>query len=288
MTMSWALIIATIGRSAELSQLIATLAAQTDRDGAARSDLRVVIVDQNSDDRLLPIIAAAPAALCIERICIPPRGVSDARNAGLALLGDEAFVAFPDDDSFFESCTLARVEDAFAEVPDAGIVLGCLHRPEAALLLPTPHLSSALHRPSRIGMLKDAGMPMQFYRRAAAIAAGRFDITLGPGGGTPWLCGEDSDFLLAAVAADYQVVRTPAVRVFHPPVDLGAAISAKAYGYGRGRMHLLRKHRYPWWFCIASIVHPVTQAFMHPSTMVFRWNLFRGRLHELILPHRLS
>ena len=49
----FALILATVGRTVELNRLFDTLAAQSYR------DFEVIVVDQNRDDRLLPILHRA-------------------------------------------------------------------------------------------------------------------------------------------------------------------------------------------------------------------------------------
>ena len=277
----WCLIVATIGRQAEVDRLLASLAH-------ASSDPppRVVLVDQNQDGRLDGVVATWSSQLPLERIVMRPQGVSAARNAGLARIADEPFVAFPDDDCFFEPMTLTAVEAAFAARPDADVVIGTLHEPEQAAS-PSPALDAgALSQPTRIGLLRGSGMPLLFFRRSAVAAAGSFDLTLGPGGGTPWLCGEDADFLLAAVAAGKRAMRSRAARVFHPPVAAGGS-PAKAHGYGRGRIRLLRKHGYPWWFVLLSVFHPLTGCVLaRPAVRRFRWHLFRGRLREWLRPHR--
>jgi hypothetical protein len=49
----FALILATVGRTVELNRLFDTLAAQSYR------DFEVIVVDQNRDDRLLPVLHRA-------------------------------------------------------------------------------------------------------------------------------------------------------------------------------------------------------------------------------------
>jgi glycosyltransferase involved in cell wall biosynthesis len=285
--MTWALIVATIDRIRPVEALLASLAGQTDSQGAPRRDLRVILVDQNADGRLDAILEQMAARIPIDHVRIPSRGVSHARNAGLDRLRDEAFVCFPDDDSFLDPLTIAHAEAALAADVGHGVVIGNLHLPEAAASPGPAHDPLLLTRPSRYGLLRSAGMPMQFYRRSAVTAAGRFDESLGPGGGTPWLCGEDSDYLLAAVTAGQLAVRSPAVRVFHPPVDATSGPPEKAFGYGRGRIRVLRKHGYPAWFILASVLHPLLGCLRGPGqARSFRWHLARGRLRELLAPHR--
>jgi glycosyltransferase involved in cell wall biosynthesis len=286
MHMTWALIIATIGRVDPLEKALASISQQIDQQGQPLTHIRIIVIDQNSDDRLIALITRWSSRLRIEHIRIQPRGVSQARNIGLDRLTNEDFVCFPDDDAFFSPTTLANVEHAFASWPNAGIVLGSLHLPEESLFATPPFNPTACTRPGRIRLLYQAGMPLQFFRREALRSAGRFDESLGPGNGTPWLCGEDSDLLIRAFDAGHIAIRVPAVRIFHPAVDASTpGYERKAFGYGRGRMRLLQKNRYPLWFKIASVLHPLAKCCSFKTAKRrFSLHLFRGRLHELLNP----
>src|SRR5271168_3016732 len=96
----FSLIVATIGRTEEFGFLLQSLAEQTFR------DFELIVVDQNSDDRLIPFLehwngtvaglANTPGSLSaiIHLRCAP--GVSRARNLGLQYCTGE-ILAFPDD-----------------------------------------------------------------------------------------------------------------------------------------------------------------------------------------------
>jgi len=85
---SFDLVVATVGRTDELGRLLDSIAAQE------YGPLRVVVVDQNDDERLAPILAGR--ALELEHVR-SPLGLARARNAGLEVL-ERDVVAFPDDD----------------------------------------------------------------------------------------------------------------------------------------------------------------------------------------------
>ncbi len=274
----WCLVVATIGRTAEVGALLGSLAAQT-----GCGAIRIVLVDQNADHRLEAVLAPWRERLRIEQVRVPANGVSQARNLGLERLGDATHVAFPDDDCTYLPDTLAVAEAAFAKDPRNDVLIGAIHAPGEALA----EMAGIPLRPcaSRIGLLRGAGMPAQFYRRSALVGGRRFDPAFGPGGGTPWLCGEDSDFLIAA-AAQHRAARCPRIRLLHPRVDRAGTPPAKARGYGRGRIRLLRKWRFPSWFILASIMHPLLLCVVPGSSPRFRWHLFRGRWSEWLTPHR--
>ena len=87
--MTFDLVVATVDRVAELGQLLDSLDRQT------HTDFRVLVVDQNDDDRVQDVLARH-GSLRIDRLQVP-RGLSRARNEALTHLQAEV-VAFPDDD----------------------------------------------------------------------------------------------------------------------------------------------------------------------------------------------
>ncbi|MDR2669598.1 MAG: glycosyltransferase [Desulfovibrio sp.] len=125
---------------------------------------------------------------------------------------------------------------------------------------------------------------LQFYRRRCVEAVGPFDETLGPGTGLPYGCGEDTDYVLRALAAGFGVYRAPSVVVLHPAaLACDPPPARKVRAYAAGRMRLLRKHGLPPWFVLANIVWPLLcvpgECLRACRTVVhFRWGMFRARL----------
>src|SRR5207249_3171407 len=69
----FSLIICTVDRTEQLSVLLASLDAQTFK------DFELLVVDQNADDRVEPMIAAYEGRMTVRRLW-SPRGASRARN----------------------------------------------------------------------------------------------------------------------------------------------------------------------------------------------------------------
>ncbi len=277
---NWCLIVATRGRVTEVDRLLTSLA---NLEGVPP---RVILVDQNTNGCLHGLVAQWAGALPLEHLVIPPRGVSQARNAGLALLRDEPFVAFPDDDCIYAPDVLPSAEAAFRSCGEAEVLISAWSAIDEALppqpLNPRPKLCG------RFSALRQSPTYTLFFRRSAIARARGYDESLGPGGGTPWLCGEDADYLLRAGGPRVQIAFAPGIRVQHPKVET-SGMAAKAFGYGRGRMRVLKKHQFPLWFQLLSILHPlVLIAIEAPHTWLFRWHLFRGRLHEWLHPHPVA
>ena len=119
------LVIATMGRVRELRDLFDSILAQE------RADLDVILVDQNTDDRLVPIVAEYGGRLPLRHIRTPRPHANAARNLGLrAAIGD--IVAFPDDDCTLPPGCLARVAAAFRD-PALQVLSGPAASPEGGL-----------------------------------------------------------------------------------------------------------------------------------------------------------
>lgn len=139
---------------------------------------------------------------------------------------------------------------------------------------------------NRFSAFRGSETYLLFFRRAVVDEVGGFDPTLGPGTGLPFGCGEDTDYLLRAIACGFRVARAAGVHVHHPAVDIASPdVAAKAYAYGVGRARLLRKHRLPAWFIACNVAYPLARLPLEgPKAFAYRWNMFRGRLAGLAIP----
>ena len=98
------LVVATVDRTEPLGALLDSLEAQTHR------AFRLVVVDQNADDRVEALLAAHPELDVLHLRAI--RGLSRARNVALSSLSAD-LVAFPDDDCAYAPDLLERVASRF-------------------------------------------------------------------------------------------------------------------------------------------------------------------------------
>src|SRR5581483_6057548 len=164
---SFDLVVASVDRTEELSGLLRSLERQT------HAALRVLLVDQNGDDRLAPLLARHPA-LAIERLRAP-RGLSRARNAALALLAADV-VAFPDDDCAYPDDLLERVARRLAAEPSLDGVTG---RAEDAGGARSPSWPLAPAPLTLDNVWNRANSHTLFLRRAVVERTGSFDEALG-------------------------------------------------------------------------------------------------------------
>ena len=110
----YSLIVATKDRTTELARLIASLDSQN------QSDYELIIVDQNDDERLVPIIQRSSKKEKIVHIRCRP-GVSLARNVGLEHARGK-IIAFPDDDCWYPPNILNDVSGWFDANPSYEIL----------------------------------------------------------------------------------------------------------------------------------------------------------------------
>jgi glycosyltransferase involved in cell wall biosynthesis len=214
---SFDLVVATVGRVEPLERLLASLERQTYR------AFRVLLVDQNDDDRLASFVRNG-----IERLR-SQRGLSRARNAALGRLTADV-VAFPDDDCVYPPDLLERVARRFAA--DATLD-GLTGRDQS------PSWPQDAARLDRDNVWNRAISFTIFVRRGLVERVGGFDERLG----LPHSSGEEIDFLIGALEHGAKLEYDPTLVVTHDAskrerVALGAR-DGESVGY------ILRKHRYP-------------------------------------------
>jgi len=210
------LVVATVDRVAELDRLLASLDAQT------HSDFRVLVADQNGDDRVAEVLARH-ADLDIMRFRTPT-GLSRARNAVLPSVTADV-VAFPDDDCVYPRDLLERVA---ARIEGLDGVTGR-----------EPWWQSEPARLTRENLWNRAISFTIFLRRGVVERIGPFDERLG----LPSSSGEETDYLIRALDSGAVIEYDPDLVVDHPrkQVDLKAVGARDGASVG----YILRKHGYP-------------------------------------------
>ncbi len=265
--MQFSLILATVGRTEPLVRLFNSLTTQTHR------DFKLIVVDQNIDDRLAHFLARYGATFPIIHLRSENKGKSSANNVGL-LYADGDVIHFPDDDCWYPDDLFERVNRLFTINPNWGGVTGR----EA-----TGKWDRQAGFVNRFNLWRRHISFTMFFRRQV-IDGMRFDETLGVGAGTKWGSGEDSDFLLRAMQRA-PVYYDPDLTVFHPewaapPYE--EAKKAKARNYGMGMGHVLRVHSYPSWFAGYHVFRPLAGALLSllcgdPAKAQFHWAFLEGR-----------
>lgn len=264
----FSLILATVGRTVELHRLFNSLLVQTFH------DFEVIVVDQNQDDRLMPILHRARClGLVIRHVHHCPPNLALARNAGIAEASGR-WLGFPDDDCWYEPHTLERIRlrSRHRDRPQ-GIISRWVEQDAAR----PPGLLS-WHRSSRFRDIPVSSITL-FFERSLIDRIGGFDGRLGVG---QWFgAGEETDMILRALRAGALVAHEPDARVHHrvdPPqlaVSDNGLKRARLRARGTGAMYA--KHRLPVWVIVRGLLSPLIKPLSRiNSTRSLGWQLVHG------------
>ncbi|MEZ5730157.1 MAG: glycosyltransferase [Burkholderiaceae bacterium] len=228
------LILATGGRHHELFSFVESLAAQTER------DFELILVDQNPDERTLPAVARArEAGIEVLHLYQAEANLAAARNLGVAH-ARARWLAFPDDDCWYEPDTLAALRRAVATQAEGYV--GTWVEMDSPFEFRRQSLDVRRWR-----KLRGEAAPSicLFVDRALVNALDGFDPRLGVG---QWYgAGEETDFVMRALEVGARLEFAPAITVHHaapetlPP--LSRAVLAQHRSRARGAGSFYARHR---------------------------------------------
>jgi GT2 family glycosyltransferase len=266
------LVVATAGRTDELGRLLGSLEEQT------RPPERVLVVDQNDDDRVAGILASHPS-LPVERLR-SPRGLSRARNAALPLLRAD-LVAFPDDDCRYPADLLERVTARFEEETGLGVVCGRLQDEDGRA---AGRFGTKRRRVGDDDVWHAGTSATIFARREVVAQVGEFDEALGLGPDARFGSGEEIDYLVRALRAGVEVEYDPALVVLHPvrPTSRDELV-ALGRRDGGSVGYVLARHGYPPRAVARMLVRPavgslVSLVLLDPTRARFHAATLAGRV----------
>jgi glycosyltransferase involved in cell wall biosynthesis len=269
----YSILLATLDRTSELAQFLASLASQTWR------DFELIIIDQNPDDRLRDLLAQYSPIFAIRRIR-SARGHSRGFNAGLAeVTGD--IVAFPDDDCWYDADLLERVARKLSQHPEWSGLTG-REIVEAGFNC-GGRWDAEPGRVSRANIWRRA-ITFSIFLRADAARKFLFDESLGVGAGTPWGAGEETDYLLRMIESGHAIHYDPGIAIWHQgrsgPYTVQICSKARRYGMGMGRV--LRKHRFSLATVGRQVARPAAGALLSLlsgdlAKARYHWSIFGGR-----------
>jgi GT2 family glycosyltransferase len=270
------LVLPTVDRTMELDRCLASLASQS------FESFRVILVDQNRDGRLAPILGRYDEAVQILRVTSLP-GLSRARNAGLRHV-EADLVAFPDDDCWYPPDLLEKVVGMLSHRPDLDGVGGRTidAQGRSSFVLWDDVEKSA--RITHANVWRTAVAATIFFRRNVIDSIDGFDETLGVGAGTPWGSGEETDYILRALASGFSLEYDPRVTVYHdfPNPRFSRRTAERGYAYGMGNGRVLRTHGYSASFALYRVLQLVAGATVFAlrgrfALARFYWAMARGR-----------
>jgi glycosyltransferase involved in cell wall biosynthesis len=247
------LILATKSRVEEVDRLLQSLAHQVYR------DFELIVVDQNEDDRLKPILVEQEHRFPVIHLH-SQSGLSRARNVGLASAAGE-IISFPDDDCWYPRDLLAWVVSQFEKDPS---IDGLTGRSEDGSGQPSGgKFSRERGRVDMHNVWKRGISYTIFLRSSVCAAVGAFDDQLGVGAGTRFGSGEETDYLIRMIKLGFNLQYLPDLVVFHPnPVLYTKTHCRKAFRYGVGMGRVLSKHRYKFSFNLGAVMRPIGGAVL--------------------------
>lgn len=280
MTQSIDLVLSTRGRTEEPERLLESVDAQRLR------GFRLIVVDQNPEPVLDPLLARFADRFPILHLRDPEGGLSHGRNVGQAHVEADV-VGFPDDDCRYPADLLEAVDARFAaDSALDGLSCRTVDERGAPSGLRWDRHAGPVTRATAFRRSVSHGM---FLRRRVLEAVGPWDESLGVGAGTAWGSGEESDYFLRAIAAGFAIQYDPALAVIHgspAPAFGDRAEMAKAYDYGVGHSEVLRRHGYSrsyaaWRAGQLLAGAPLLLLGGKPGRARYYWNMGRGRLRGL-------
>ena len=269
---SFDLVVATVDRVADLSRLLDSFERQTHR------SFRVLLVDQNDDERAAAVIEDHPALEILELRA--KRGLSHARNAALPHLAAQ-IVAFPDDDCIYPDDLLERIARRFTDQRELDGLSGRAVDPGGR--------SSPSWRPDGAELVADNLWNRVisfavFLRREVVTEVGDFDEQLGLGAPTPWSSGEEVDYIVRALESGFLIEYDPDLIVLHDERSLdGTGLQAIGRRDGASVGYILRKHGYPARVIARMLLRPLGGALLSAA----RGDIDRARFHAATLQGRV-
>jgi GT2 family glycosyltransferase len=209
-----------------------------------RSEFELVVVDQSTTDLTEEALRAMAPDARLRIVRSPLRGISNARNTGVAATS-APIIAFTDDDCLPRPGWASSMRRVFDEDPDAALVFGRVHLP------PLSHINgfAASFEPRRRVLEGEVPTPQTgvgiganfAVRRSVLERLGGFDPLLGVG--APFFRGgEEVDVLIRALHAGYRVVNASECDVLHLGVRRGADIRPLVVDYQVATGAALGKH----------------------------------------------
>jgi len=223
----FSLVVATLGRTDELAMFLASVRRQL------RTDIEVIVVDQNQDQRLTPLVEEMQRSIPVQHLRVSTPNVSAARNLGLDAANGE-IVAFPDDDCWYPDGLLDDVDRWFVANSEYGVLaVGAIDRDGTS--------SGNRWVQTRCDIrswnaLRTTFCSSLFITAVEQSRQTRFDPNLSRG--------EETDFILRLLSLGARGRFDKTLAVGHPRRDMlsGTVTRERAISYGAGMGQLVRRH----------------------------------------------
>ena len=243
----FSLILCTRGRTEELKRFLVSIVNQV---GDIRCE--IIVVDQNKDERLAPIIQTFEDRLRIKHVR-SEIGLSRGRNLGLQCARGP-FIAFPDDDCAYPKTLLSDVARRFASLPAAdGIAVMSRDfdgKPSGPRWIPK---QGWIRKNNVFRQAISYGL---FFRASLVRQVGAFDESLGVGSESAWQSGEETDYVLRALAQGFRIFYCPSLFSLHSGGQEDERHFRKQVKYAVGGGRVVRLHSFSWTFKVKFLAAP--------------------------------
>lgn len=274
-TINISLVVATLGRSAELERLFDSLSAQE------RRDFEVILVDQNEDNRL-ERLTQRNWPFPVNWMRTPDiRGLSRARNIGWKVAQGDLLI-FPDDDCWYPPWLLSRGVDLITS-SQLDILTGRAADEQGHDI--NGRYAQQPLKIDRSNVWLSGIEWMMLFRKSALAAVQGFDEAVGVGASSPWQACEGFEILLRALEKGLVCRFDPSFYGHHARFDEIPAKSMRAKGraYGRGMGHVLRLHGYNYLVAASWVCRPLVRLLLSLATgnvsrSAYFFNVSLGRL----------
>ena len=248
----FSLIVCTRGRTEELKRFLLSVRNQI---GDIRCE--IIVVDQNTDGRLDPIVEAYSDRIEIEHIRSPV-GLSRGRNLALRCVRG-SLVAFPDDDCAYPENTAKRCvcSPCVSTTADGVSVMSRDFDGKAS----GPRWSPKEGWITKNNVFRQAISYGLFFRAGLVRQVGAFDESLGLGSESCWQSGEETDYVLRALAQGLRIFYFPSLFCLHAGGNRDESdFRKKQVIYAAGGGRLLRLHSFSWMFRVRFFAAPFLRA----------------------------
>jgi GT2 family glycosyltransferase len=206
--MRCSLILATLGRDAELVALFNSLQNQIYR------DFELIIIDQNKGNKIDSIVDGYKNSFPINHVKVDFTGNARARDYGIRFAGGN-IVAFPDDDCVYETDVLERVVAEFDRQKDLAILTA------GSYDFDKTSFSVGVNNPkpryfSRFYMM---GVEFTHFFRVDRLARREFYLDRDFGIGAKYPGGEGFELLYRLLRTGCKAFYDPTIKIYHANKD---------------------------------------------------------------------
>lgn len=276
-TLKISLVMATAGRADEIRRFILSLENQTS------SAFELIVVDQNDDDRLAPIVARVlECGMDITHLKHPVKSLSGARNVGTAIARYD-LIAYPDDDCWYDDRVVEGILSRFEQ--DRGLD-GIVARWDEEDPFGKGSQTLSLSESRRFRGVQPSSITI-FVKKDLVLKIGGFDERLG----VPcWYgSGEETDLVMRCLEQGATIRYMPDIIVHHaygPDMSQDLhQICARTRNRARGTGALYARHWLSPRVVVRGLLSPLMKVFFPPYSVrriVANLCMILGRIEGLV------